>query len=345
MPRGSLTLAVLLAVPWNALAAWRFHTCEDKASLKDRYVRWYPAFPWTNITANDTVLCDKIKTTLRSDTFSGIVDEITGGYGYEITPSGLVEENNPTKKACLLSIQKDLGIKVTVGLGGSECYPQSAPCPTLMIASNVTGFIESATSAVVSDGWSGLATDFEAKYDYVDQRSKREVALNVSAWYEGLSEALEKKGASAGVSRWAGCVHNGLGDYMNMTCAEFAHLAPKVHLLAMGTYWDNSPDGFENLLLDAIISTSNTAHNRWNDWQHYLSPALCPSGCNDNYKPTQSELYDRMNLACALGITDISVFDFQNVINMVSAGNLTYPNALRYFRTGVRHDVASSLIV
>lgn len=341
-----LRIVLLSSLSVCGSATWRFHGCADKASLKERYVRWFAGFGWTNIDKNDTALCQNLTATLHSKTFAGLVDEFSGGYGYAVVSTGLVDHGqSQVGKACMLSIQKDLGIKVAPVIGGGECYPHSASCPTLSIASDVNGFVENATATVMQSGWAGLSTDFESKYDYVNQSMKREISLNFSRWYAGLSETLESKGASAGLSRWAGCVHNGLEDYMNMTCAEFAHLAPKVHLLAMGTYWDNSPDGFENLVLDSIISTSNTAPNRWNDWQHHLSPALCPLGCNDAYKPNQSELYDRMDLMCALGFTDITIFDWANVATMANAGDLRYPNAIRYFRTGVRTDDAFGVLV
>ena len=97
--------------------------------------------------------------------------------------------------------------------------------------------------------------------------------------------------------------------------------------------------GFEDLLLDAVVSTSNTAQGRYNpNWKQRLSPAMCPPGsCKPGgYVPTQTEMYDRMDLICALGITDLSVFPFTPVDRMVKAGDETWTNAIRYFKYGTK---------
>lgn len=96
--------------------------------------------------------------------------------------------------------------------------------------------------------------------------------------------------------------------------------------------------GFNGLLAQEIanIGSENT---------RFLSPAICPdcaSGANADNTISQQQLYERMDLMCSVGITDLSVFTFFEVVQRMSSidrrlgGTLAerYFRAFEYFRTG-----------
>ena len=94
--------------------------------------------------------------------------------------------------------------------------------------------------------------------------------------------------------------------------------------------------GFGNLLKQEIanIGAENVG---------VLSPAICPdcpSGSSADNDLSQRQLYERMDLVCAAGITDFSVFTFFEVAQRRQHRQLgrtlaeRYFAAFEYFRTG-----------
>lgn len=97
--------------------------------------------------------------------------------------------------------------------------------------------------------------------------------------------------------------------------------------------------GFGNLLKQEVadIGPSNV---------NVLSPSICvccPTGGDAADTLTQKELYDRMDLVCAAGITDFSVFTFFEMVQGPQGKKdpqfgqtleQRYFDAFYYFRTG-----------
>merc|ERR1711865_580737 len=148
----------------------------------------------------------------------------------------------------------------------------------------------------------------------------------------GVNKAFDLLSKKIPVYRYAGCVHNNQPAYFNETCKQFSEGAPRTIVQAAGTYWDNTPGGFEKLLRDQIsdIGAENVAK---------MSPAVCPD-CSHYDSLTQEELYQRMDLMCGLGIVDVSAFTFMEIAQLKAGGGegvgARWMEALAYFRTGKR---------
>ena len=140
--------------------------------------------------------------------------------------------------------------------------------------------------------------------------------------------------------RYAGCEPRD-APYLSENCSAFVRGAPGVVVQAANTYWSTTVSsgfykGFGNLLKQEIanIGAENVG---------VLSPAICPdcpSGSSADNDLSQRQLYERMDLVCAAGITDFSVFTFFEVAQRRQHRQLgrtlaeRYFAAFQYFRTG-----------
>jgi len=200
----------------------------------------------------------------------------------------------------------------------SECW--NANCGPKVVGRNPEHFAASAEkfmqdNELITEFW----TDWEAK-------------LFGPSDTAGVNKAFDLLSKKIPVYRYAGCVHNNQPAYFNETCKQFSEGAPRTIVQAAGTYWDNTPSGFEKLLRDQIsdIGAENVAK---------MSPAVCPD-CSHYDSLTQEELYQRMDLMCALGIVDVSAFTFMEIAQLKAGGGegvgARWMEALAYFRTGKR---------
>eukprot|EP01052_Picozoa_sp_SAG31_P001525 SAG31_NODE_51_length_30464_cov_16.835628_12_plen_388_part_00 len=128
------------------------------------------------------------------------------------------------------------------------------------------------------------------------------------------------------------------------SCAEFAKNAPGVTIQASNTYRDDTVSagqfgGFEILLEQEIADITDDGRLPTNVKR--LSPAICPDcakGRNSATNLTQADLYQRADIACALGIVDWSGFTLFEIASAAGSATLghRYMEALAYFRTGVK---------
>ena len=159
---------------------------------------------------------------------------------------------------------------------------------------------------------------------YVANTTKLNLAVNQ------LAMALHATGNRT-LTRYAGCVHNHEPPYWGETCQQFLAAAPAVdRVAAAGPYWDNSPAGFEGLVRDAVNSSGGPASIP------RISIAVCPFGCAHPVTLTQQQLYERMDMMCALGLRDVYVFTLDALLETGKDAQLSsyWLKAMRYFRTG-----------
>jgi len=144
--------------------------------------------------------------------------------------------------------------------------------------------------------------------------------------------------------RYAGCEPRD-DPYFSENCSAFVAGAPGVVVQAANTYWSTAVSagwygGFGALLqqeIDNIGGASNIGA---------LSPAICPdcpTGLDADDALTQEQLYARMDLMCAQGITDVSGFTFFEIAQGPqgdAALGERYFEAFSYFRTGTKRGIA-----
>ena len=230
---------------------------------------------------------------------------------------------DPGLAACAKQIQQRFNI--SVGLCSSTTAGNlnvAAANPPKYLA-EVQGFL-SRVGFHVDELW----TDFEVK--------------NIgSGTTHGANEMHRLMQGIRPTFRYAGCEPRD-APYLSENCSAFVAGAPGVTVQAANTYWSTQISsgfykGFGNLLNQEIENIGG--HININA----LSPAICPdcpSGGEKDNTLTQKQLYERMDLVCAAGIVDFSVFTFFELAQLNKDPQFgrtlaeRYFDALYYFRTG-----------
>ena len=153
--------------------------------------------------------------------------------------------------------------------------------------------------------------------------------------------------------RYAGCEPRD-SPYFSENCSAFVDAAPGVVVQASNTYWSTTVSsgwykGFAALLQQEIDNIGGASH------LSALSPSICPAcatGGNADDALTMEELYARMDIVCAQGISDFSAFTFFEIVqgpHGVQDPQLgltlsdRYFEALSYYRWGVKGRVTGRI--
>ena len=228
--------------------------------------------------------------------------------------SEVISDMSPQLWNCFADIREKFP-NINIAANGfiGECWDNN--CVAKVMGRNPIMFINSLIKFVQNYNIDEIWFDFETK------NLNSNDTFNLNYLFNLLSQQLT-------VYRYAGCVHNGEPAYLNETCKQFVQGAPLVGIQGAGTYWDNSPSGFNKLLLDMISDIGN-------DNIHLLSVAVCPD-CSHYDQITQKELYERMDLLCNLNITSISAFTFDEILELTGNGGTgqRWLNSFKYYKTG-----------
>ena len=246
-----------------------------------------------------------------------------GSDSLEFAP--LNAENAAADWACLADIKRRWGSRITTGFSATadECWDSG--CALRRAGTNPDAFaaavasVRNAHPAVAQQFWA----DFEVKQLSVDDAN-------------GVNMAFAAAQRVLPTFRYAGCEPRD-PPYFAENCSQFVTGAPGVVVQAANTYWATTVSsgwygGFAKLFQQELdnIGVGNVAQ---------LSPALCPScPSSDEADNTlsQEQLYQRMDIMCAAGVTDLSGFTFMEIVAHTENGNLggRYFEAMSYFRSG-----------
>merc|ERR1711939_1189333 len=145
--------------------------------------------------------------------------------------------------SCLAPMKAELGIKLTPCLGFSPAEMQAIAKHPAAWAANALNF----TKAYNLDGF-----QFDEELRLSDGLSPTDVTAAEAGW-DLLAEGLHKRNGT--LTEYKGCVRNHLPYYLGQNCSAAVRLMPHLdRVVAAGTYWNNTVDGFEALLLDEVLS-------------------------------------------------------------------------------------------
>ena len=207
--------------------------------------------------------------------------------------------------------------QLTIAASGgiSECWNND--CDAKVMGRDPNYFINSLLEYI-----SNYPIDIDSVWiDFETKNLNANDTTNINALFDQLSQQIS-------TYRYAGCVHNHEPAYLNETCKQFTQHAPRVTVQGAGTYWDNSPVGFEKILMDMISDIGPEYISR-------LSVAVCPD-CSHYDQIDQTQLYERMDLLCRLNINSISAFTLDEILQLYGNDDTgdRWMKAFMYYKTG-----------